>query len=85
MYSVTYTKHAAKVLAGLARNVAKRIIEKIEEVAAHPYGKHPNVTKLSGPDAYRLRAGDWRVIYELDDANQIIVVLAIGPRGQVYR
>lgn len=85
MYSVTYAADVTKILARLPRNLVKRIIERIEDVAADPYQGRPNVTKLQGRDGYRLRMGDWRVIYDLDDGNQVMIVLVIGPRGQVYR
>ena len=83
--SVNYSHDVTKILARFPRNVVKRIIGRIEDVAADPYQGHPNVTKLKGRDGYRLRIGDWRVIYDLDDDNQVMIVLAIGPRGQVYK
>ena len=46
-------------------NWQKRIVAKIKEIAADPYARHNNVTRLQGRDSYRLRIGDWRVIYEL--------------------
>jgi len=82
---VTYAAELTKILARLPRNLVKRIIERIEDVAAGPYQGHPNVTKLKGRDGCRLRVGDWRVIYDLDDDNQVMIVLVIGPRGQVYK
>jgi hypothetical protein len=42
-------------------------MEKVKEVAADPHAQHNNVTRLQGRDAYRLRVGDWRVIYESHD------------------
>lgn len=85
MYSVTYSVDVTKILARLPRKLVKRIIERIEDVADDPYQGHPNVTKLKGRDGYRLRVGDWRVIYDLDDESQVMIVLVIGPRGQVYK
>lgn len=58
MYSVTWLKNATQVLAWLPRNLAARVVEKIEEVAADPYGANSNVTKLKGREGYRLRVGD---------------------------
>ena len=72
-------------LARLPRNLAVRVAEKIEDVAANPYGDHPNVTRLRGRDGYRLRVGSWRIIYDVDDRKRRLMVLAIGSRGQVYR
>jgi mRNA interferase RelE/StbE len=44
-----------------------------------------NVTKLQNRDGFRLRIGDWRVIYEVQDQQLVILVLKIGSRGEVYR
>jgi mRNA-degrading endonuclease RelE of RelBE toxin-antitoxin system len=40
--------------------------------------------KLKGREGYRLRIGDWRVLYEINDGKLVIVVLAIKPRGGAY-
>ena len=58
---------------------------KIREVAADPYAPNNNLAKLQGRDAaYRLRVGDWRVIYELHDDRLMMVILEVGPRGGIY-
>ena len=61
-----------------------RIVAKIEEVSANPYASNNNLTKLQGRDGYRLRVGDWRVIYELHDDRLTMLVLEVGPRGGIY-
>ena len=81
MYKVVTTKSFAKALSRLPVNWQKRIVEKIREVAA---GRHNNVTKLQGRDGYRLRIGDWRVIYELHDDRLELWALEVGPRGGIY-
>ena len=84
MYAIVTTKSFAKSLSQLPVNWQKRIVEKIKEVAVDPYGKHNNVTKLQGRDGYRLRIGDWRVIYELHDDRLELWALEVGARGEVY-
>ena len=69
----------------MARNQAQRIREKLNTVSADPYALHNNVTKLQNRPGYRLRVGDWRVIYEVQDNQLVILVLRIAPRGEVYR
>ena len=69
----------------MPRNWAERIREKLTQIAEDPHGKHNNVTKLQGRPGFRLRVGDWRIIYEIEDGELLIVVLQIGPRGGVYR
>ena len=85
MYKITFKKEAAKSLNKIPRNVAKLIREKLEVIAADPYAEHPNTKKLQGRDGYRLRVGDWRVIYKIQNDKLVILVLRVGPRGEVYR
>lgn len=84
MYRVVTTKFFAKALSRLLVNWQKRIVEKIKEVAADPYARHNNVTKLQGREGYRLRIGGWRVTYELHDDCVEMWVLEVGPRGGIY-
>jgi mRNA interferase RelE/StbE len=84
MYRVVTTKSFDKALARLPLNWQKRIVAKIKEVAVDPYAPNNNLTKLQGRDGYRLRVGDWRVIYELQDERLVMLVLDIGPRGDIY-
>ena len=84
MYRVDTTKSFDKALARLPLNWQKRIVAKVREVAADPYAPNNNLTKLQGRDGYRLRVGDWRVIYELQDERLVMLVLVMGPRGDIY-
>ncbi len=85
MYKVTYTKKAERALSKIPRNHALRIRKKLNQVALNPYGQHNNVTKLQDRPGYRLRVGDWRIIYRLHDGRLVILVMKIGPRGNIYR
>ncbi|MCZ2121573.1 MAG: type II toxin-antitoxin system RelE/ParE family toxin [Anaerolineaceae bacterium] len=85
MYKIIYTTQATKSLLNMPRNTAKLIREKIEQVAADPFSSIPNAKKLQGRDGYRLRVGDWRVIYEVNKKEITIIVLKVAPRGEVYR
>jgi mRNA interferase RelE/StbE len=78
-------KEAAKSLNKLPRNVEKTIRQKLEAIAANPYADHPSARKLQGREGYRLRVGDWRVIYEIQNNQLVILVLKVAPRGEVYR
>ncbi len=84
MYAVVLTASFAKVFSRLPMNWRRRIVAKINEIATDPYAQHHNVTKLQGRDGYRLRVGDWRVIYELRDERLELLVLEIGARGGIY-
>jgi len=69
----------------MPRNMAKLIREKLEMIAADPYADHPNAKKLQGREGYRLRVGDWRVIYTIQNEQLMIIVLKVASRGEVYR
>ena len=85
MYTVITTRSFNKAITKLPTNWQKRIVAKIKEVAADPNAPNSNLTKLQGRDAaYRLRVGDWRVIYELHDDRLVMVILEVGPRGGIY-
>ncbi len=83
MYSIEYTRDALKTLAKLPRNVRELLKSKIEDVARDPFGA-ANVKKLVGQSGYRLRVGNWRIIYEVDSGRVVVHVLKIGSRGGVY-
>ena len=63
-------------------NTAATIKAKIEQYADSPKSLANNVKKLKGREGYRLRIGDWRVIF--DDDGRVIWIEEIGPRGGVY-
>ena len=85
MYEILFTKQADRALRKMSRKTARLIREKLDQLAQDPYARNPNVTKLQGRPGYRLRVGDWRVIYELEDDRLVIMVLKVAPRGGVYR
>ncbi|HEV7368917.1 type II toxin-antitoxin system RelE/ParE family toxin [Arenibaculum sp.] len=83
MHAIRYTAAALKTLRRLPRNTAELIRFKVQEVAANP-AEARNVKKLKGRDACRLRVGDWRIVYKVDDGELVLIVIEVGPRGGVY-
>jgi mRNA interferase RelE/StbE len=79
---IAYSKASLRVLRRIPANEAKRIRSKIEAYAEDPSSQANNVAKLQGRDGYRLRVGDWRVIFDQDGT--VMAILAVGPRGQIY-
>ena len=59
--------------------------EHLDQIAEDPFAQNPNVTKLQNRPGYRLRVGDWRVIYDVQEGEMIILLLKVGSRGDVYR
>ena len=79
MFKVTYTKTATRTLRRIPANTATLIREKVIELAANPGEQRSNVSTLKGRDELRLRIGDWRVIYTIDDAEETVKVRLIDP------
>lgn len=85
MYGIVFTRNASKSFLKLPKRIRLQINEKISEIAKDPYAFHANVTKLQNRPGYRLRIGDWRVMYDIQEDKLIIIVMKIGLRGEVYR
>ena len=84
MWSVTYTADAIRALSRMDPRIAKRIRSKILALARDPTAPNNNLKKLAGVDGYRLRVGDWRVIYTLRHQEMTVVVIKVGHRSEVY-
>lgn len=85
MYKIIFTKETQKALLRLPRNTAVLVRLKLEQLAIDPYAPNMNAKKLQNRAGYRLQIGDWRVIYEVQNDELIILVLKIAQRGEVYR
>ena len=85
MYRIIFAKGAQKALLRLPKNMAALLRQKLELLAADPYAPNTNAMKLQNRSGYRLRIGDWRVIYEIQNDELVILVLKIAQRGEVYR
>lgn len=82
-YAVRWTKQATKDVDRLGRKTRDRIIRAVEALAENPRG--PNTKPLRGSDDWRLRVGDFRVIYSIDDGVLVVLVLRVRPRGGAYK
>ena len=83
MYSIEFTHQADKALAKLPRNLRELVLSKIEALARDPFGV-ANVKQLVGQPGWRLRVGDWRVIYDVQQKRLVVRVLRVAPRGGAY-
>ena len=83
MYAVAFLPSAARVLAKLDLPVRRRIARRIDRLAEDPSG---DAVKLRGADdVWRARAGDYRILYQVQDDRLLIIVIRIGHRRDVYR
>lgn len=82
MYKVQVLKNIKKNLIDLHPEVYKRVTKALKTLEENP---KQNTLKLSGRDGYRLRVGDYRIIYEIDEINKIVTILDVGHRKDVYR
>ena len=83
-YLVETELKVIKQVGDLPREMQKRVNERVKLLADDP--RPPGVEKLEGfSDAYRLRVGVYRVVYTVDDARQIITVVRVGHRRNVYK
>jgi len=83
-YSITFARSARKELQALEAETAERVLHAIEGLAAQP--RPPGCKKLRGTaDLWRLRVGDYRVVYKIDDSRCAVDVSIIRNRRDVYR
>lgn len=82
-YRLFVKPSAAKELEALPPKDRKRVATKIRGLASEP--RPAGTEKLSGQEKYRLRQGNYRVLYSVDDAQLAVVVVKIGHRRDVYR
>ncbi len=83
-HKIVFTSSVDKQLKKLAKSAQKLIIEKIKQLDTTK--PNNNVKKLVGMnDLYRLRIGDYRVIYQIRNEELIVLVLKIGHRKDIYR
>ena len=84
-YELTIKRQAIKALQNMPRQNAQRIRRKLDKLAEHPNRRDVDVASLTGRPGFRLRVGDWRIIFTREDTARVIDVLRIVPRGQAYK
>ena len=84
MWRLELSREATKAMLRMPRDQALRIRARLNDLARDPYTV-PNVKKLTEQPGFRLRVGDWRVVYLLDQDRIVIQVIRIAQRGEVYR
>ena len=83
MYSVTFRPRAQRDLRGLPAIVVSRLMPRIAALGAEP--RPSSAKKLSGEkDIWRIRVGDYRVLYHIDDVVRVVDVRKVGHRKDIY-
>ncbi len=81
-YRVFIKPSAAKELEAIPKKDRRRIVRRIQGLSAEP--RPVGSERLSGQERYRVRQGDYRVVYSIDDETESVVVFKLGRR-EVYR
>jgi mRNA interferase RelE/StbE len=82
-YSLKIKRSAEKELRAVPKKDLPRVIERIQSLAVNP--RAPGHQKLSGHDQYRIRQGDYRILYTINDTDRVVEIIKIGHRREVYR
>ena len=84
-YEVTFTETALKSLRRYPKSDQQQIMSKIEQLAQHPL-QMPNIKRLVNfTPSYRLRVGNYRVLFDLEHELRIIDIIDVLPRREAYR
>lgn len=82
-YEVEFTKSALKELKKLNQDISLRIIKAIIVLGSNP--RKGNTRPMVGSKSWRLRTGEYRVIYDISDQKLIILIIKVGHRREIYR
>ena len=82
-YSLRIKRSGEKELRALPKKDLSKIVEKIQALSEDP--RPPGYQKMSGHFQYRIRQGDYRILYLIDDDDRVVEIIKIGHRREVYR
>lgn len=82
-YRVQIARRAAKAVTGLDKPIRRRVLAAIDALSGDPWPV--GCRKLAGQEAWRIRVGDYRIIYEIHDQVLLVIVVDIGHRREIYR
>jgi len=81
-YKIEIKKSATKEIARLPKNVLKRVLTKIQSLSNEP--RPSGCKKLTADEKYRVRVGDHRILYSIEDDKLVVYVVKVGHRKKVY-
>jgi mRNA interferase RelE/StbE len=82
-YEILIKRSAAGELGAIQKRDFRRIVERIRSLAEEP--RPHGCEKLSAQERYRIRQGDYRIVYAIDDAAKTIEIFKIGHRSEIYK
>ncbi len=82
-YSIFFRDSVRNDLAAIPKPDLRRIMERIARLADNP--RPPGCERLSGQEKYRVRQGNYRIVYSIQDAQLVVWVVKVGHRREVYR
>lgn len=83
-YAVEFERSAKKELDRLDSSIRARVLRKVAALEEDP--RPPGATRLAGADdLWRIRIGDYRVVYAIEDDRLVVIVVRVAGRGKVYR
>ena len=83
-YRIEVKKSAAKALKKIPKADRKRIVDKIDDLVENPDG--PETIKMKGDNPFhRVRVGDYRIVYEIQNDVLLVLIVKIGHRKEIYR
>jgi len=82
-YKVMILRRALKELGQLPHEAYEQVRDAILALSGEPRPRH--CRKLAGREGWRIRVGQYRVVYEIDDPQQVVTVMHVGHRRDVYR
>ena len=82
-YNIRFKKSVAKDIRSVPDKDVRKILKRIDTLAVNPRGE--GCIKLSDQERYRIRQGDYRIIYEIKDVEVVVLIVKVAHRSQVYK
>ena len=83
MYTVQVSKRASQEIAKLGTDLQARVVARLEALAED--ARPPGCKKLAGSDYWRIRIGEYRAVYSIQDQQLLVLVIHVAHRREVYR